>query len=128
MRKVVLQIICCLLALNVQAQKNIELFSPDGNIKLALNISDEISYTISCEDVILLENNRLQLELNNEVLGEHPHLQGQKKWNVKEMLNPVVPLKFSTIENEYSQLLLDFKGGYSLELGHLMMGLLIGLL
>ncbi|MBL3940309.1 glycoside hydrolase family 97 N-terminal domain-containing protein, partial [Bacteroides thetaiotaomicron] len=71
--------------------------------------------TISCEDVILLENNRLQLELNNEVLGEHPHLQGQKKWNVKEMLNPVVPLKFSTIENEYSQLLLDFKGGYSLE-------------
>lgn len=46
MRKVVLQIICCLLALNVQAQKNIELFSPDGNIKLALNISDEISYTI----------------------------------------------------------------------------------
>ena len=115
MRKVVLQIICCLLALNVQAQKNIELFSPDGNIKLALNISDEISYTISCEDVILLENNRLQLELNNEVLGEHPHLQGQKKWNVKEMLNPVVPLKFSTIENEYSQLLLDFKGGYSLE-------------
>ena len=37
MRKVVLQIICCLLALNVQAQKNIELFSPDGNIKLALN-------------------------------------------------------------------------------------------
>ena len=97
MRKVVLQIICCLLALNVQAQKNIELFSPDGNIKLALNISDEISYTISCEDVILLENNRLQLELNNEVLGEHPHLQGQKKWNVKEMLNPVVPLKFSTI-------------------------------
>lgn len=115
MRKVVLQIICCLLALNVQAQKNIELFSPDGNIKLALNISDEISYTISCEDVILLENNRLQLELNNEVLGEHPHLQGQRKWNVKEMLNPVVPLKFSTIENEYSQLLLDFKGGYSLE-------------
>lgn len=72
MRKVVLQIICCLLALNVQAQKNIELFSPDGNIKLALNISDEISYTISCEDVILLENNRLQLELNNEVLGTSP--------------------------------------------------------
>lgn len=35
--------------------------------------------------------------------------------NIDESLKPVIPLKFSSVSNRYNQLLLDFKGGYSVE-------------
>lgn len=97
------------------AQKKAELLSPDGGIKVTFNISDKICYTISYNNEILLENNFLGLHLRNEVLGQNPKLSGQKTNKVNEILTPVVPLKFSSVKNEYNALLLNFKGDYSIE-------------
>lgn len=97
------------------AQKKAELLSPDGGIKVTFNISDKICYTISYNNEILLENNFLGLHLRNEVLGQNPKLSGQKTNKVNEIMTPVVPLKFSSVKNEYNALLLNFKGDYSIE-------------
>jgi alpha-glucosidase len=97
------------------AQKKVELLSPDGGIKVTFNISDKICYTILYNNEILLENNFLGLHLRNEVLGQNPKLSGQKTNKVNEILTPVVPLKFSSVKNEYNSLLLNFKGDYSIE-------------
>lgn len=97
------------------AQKKAELLSPDGGIKVTFNISDKICYTISYNNEILLENNFLGLHLRDEVLGQNPKLSGQKTNKVNEILTPVVPLKFSSVKNEYNALLLNFKGDYSIE-------------
>jgi alpha-glucosidase len=48
-------------------------------------------------------------------LGKNPKLASQKRSSVDEKIKPVVSFKFSTVENKYNQLLLNFKGNYSVE-------------
>lgn len=97
------------------AQKKTHLESPDGVIKVSITCDDRIYYDISYNGDVLLKDNYLQLELRNDVLGKNPVLSGQKRKKVNEELKPVVPLKFSSVKNEYNELLLSFKGGYSVE-------------
>lgn len=100
---------------SISAQKKAELQSPNGEIKVSLSISDKIYYTISYNNDVLLEKNHLSLNLGNETLGLNPKLSGQKVNKVNEVLTPVVPLKYSSVKNEYNSLLLTFKGDYSVE-------------
>lgn len=99
----------------LSAQKKAELQSPNGEIKVSLSISDKIYYTISYSNDVLLEKNHLSLNLGSETLGLNPKLSGQKANKVNEVLTPVVPLKYSSVKNEYNSLLLTFKGDYSIE-------------
>ncbi|MDR1593684.1 MAG: glycoside hydrolase family 97 protein, partial [Prevotellaceae bacterium] len=115
MKKIYLLLFVCGIAFTAPAQKNIELLSPDGNIKLSVTLSDKITYAVSYKNDILLQNNELQLQLRNETLGKNPKLSGQKRSSVDTEFKPVVPFKFSTVKNRYNQLLLNFKGGYSVE-------------
>ncbi|MEY8707337.1 glycoside hydrolase family 97 protein [Bacteroides faecichinchillae] len=110
-----LSLFACYLAVNVQAQKSVELLSPNGDLKVSIRLADKIYYDLSCNNDILLKDNSLQLQLKNQTLGEQPKLSGQKRTSVKETLTPVVPLKYSSVNNEYNQLLLNFKGNYSVE-------------
>jgi len=105
----------CAAVFNTYAQKKVSLSSPNGEMKVDINISDKIYYTITHNDDALLIDSYLQLVLKNETLGQNPKLQNQKKTTVKEILSPVVPLKFSSVNNEYNQLTLTFKGNYSVE-------------
>ena len=102
-------------ALCIVAQKKTELKSPNGELKVSLNISDKIYYDVSYDNDVLLKDNYLLLNLRNEILGQNPKLSGQKRAQVKSESKPVVPLKFSTVKDEYNQLLLIFKGDYSIE-------------
>lgn len=99
----------------LSAQKKAELQSPNGEIKVSLSISDKIYYTISYSNDVLLEKNHLSLNLRSETLGLNPKLSGQKANKVNEVLTPVVPLKYSSVKNEYNSLLFTFKGDYSVE-------------
>lgn len=103
------------IAFSISAQKKAELQSPNGEIKVSLSISDKINYTISYNNDVLLEKNHLSLNLGNETLGLNPKLSGQKANKVNEVLTPVVPLKYSSVKNQYNSLLLTFKGDYSVE-------------
>ena len=100
---------------SISAQKKAELQSPNGEIKVSLSISDKIYYTISYNNDVLLEKNHLSLNLGNETLGLNPKLSGQKANKVNEVLTPVVPLKYSSVKNQYNSLRLTFKGDYSVE-------------
>lgn len=96
-------------------QKVHNLSSPDGNIRVAVNLSDGISYDVSYQEEPLLNQCNLQMEIGKESLGSNPRLLKASRKSVKETLHPVVPLKFSTVSNHYNQLLLKLKGGYSVE-------------
>lgn len=115
MRHFLLILSIFLFSSGLYAQKKTNLESPDGVIKVSITCDDRIYYDISYNDDVLLKDNSLQLELRNDVLGKNPVLSGQKRKKVNEELKPVVPLKFSSVKNEYNELLLSFKGGYSVE-------------
>lgn len=115
MRKTLLIFLSCISIIATYGQKKLDLISPNGNIKLELSITDKIRYTILSDNQILLEDNSLLLDLGSEVLGQNPKLLGQKRTKINETLSPIVPLKYSTVKNEYNQLILTFKGNYSVE-------------
>jgi alpha-glucosidase len=95
--------------------KSIELASPDEKIRVRLEIAGGIRYSIACNGDVLLDSCRLQLNLENRSLGDNPELIETKNNSVSETLKPDVPLKFSTVKNEYNQLILLFKNDYSVE-------------
>lgn len=101
---------------NAYSQKtNFEVTSPNGEIKIAVSLRDKIYYSISAGNEALTSENHLGLILKNETLGLNPKLSGSKTGKVNEVIKPAVPLKFSTVANTYNYVLLDFRGGYSVE-------------
>lgn len=90
--------------------KNVELYSPDKEIKLVLDISDRIHYDVFCKNQLLLQNNSMSLVLGDKVLGENPRLRRQRRRSVDERITPVVPFKQSSVRNHYNELTLEFKG------------------
>ena len=114
MRRYFLLVVCLCLASLLRAQNKLELISPNGELKVSLNLSDKIYYSIDYNGDVLLKDNTLQLTLRNQVLGENPKLRRQKRMSVDEQLTPIVPLKYSKVNNRYNQLLLTFKD-YSVE-------------
>ena len=101
---------------NSYSQKTtFEVISPNGKIKVSINLSDKIYYSISIEDEILTSKNHLGLALKNETLGLNPKLSSSNTGKINEVIKPAIPLKFSTVSNSYNYLLLNFKGDYAVE-------------
>ena len=114
MRRYILLVVCLCLVSLLHAQNRLELVSPNGELKVSLNLSDKIYYSIDYNGDVLLKDNSLLLVLKNQVLGQNPKLRRQKQWSVDEQLTPIVPLKYAKVNNRYNQLLLTFKD-YSVE-------------
>ena len=114
MRKYLLLLMFLCLASLLHSQNKFELVSPNGEINVLFNLSDKIYYSIDYNGEVLLKDNSIQLTLKNQVLGQNPKLRRQKRMSIDEYLTPVVPLKYSKINNRYNQLLLTFKD-YSVE-------------
>ncbi len=104
-----------LISSSLFAQKQMEVKSPDGNVNVQITISDRIYYSISANRNVLFEKNHLQLNLGNQKLGEKPKLSKLSRKLVNNTLRPIVPLKFSSLQDYYNELRLDFKGNYSVE-------------
>lgn len=115
MKKATLFLLFALTAVFVQAQKSYTLSSPNGDIKLSVRISDKVTYEIACHDEILLKDGIMQMQIGEMLLGDNPRVVGSSTKKVCETIKPVVPFKFSTIPNHYNQLLLRFRGNYSIE-------------
>lgn len=116
----IIKLFACLLFLfgnyNGYSQKtNFEVTSPNGELKVSVNLSDKIYYSVLAGNEELTSKNHLGLILRNETLGLNPKLSASKTGKVNEVIKPDVPLKFSTVANTYNYLLLNFKGGYSVE-------------
>lgn len=115
MKKITFLLLSCLTALFVQAQKSYKLVSPNGDIQLSVTVSDKIYYDIACQNETLLEKGVMQMQIGKELLGENPKVASSSTKTVNETIKPVVPFKFSSISNHYNQLLLRFRGNYSVE-------------
>lgn len=115
MKKQLLLLLIFSISLYVQGQNIHKLASPDGNIQISVNLSDKIYYDVICRNETLLKQCHLAMEIGDQELGTNPKMTKVSHKNIDESLKPVIPLKFSSVSNRYNQLLLDFKGGYSVE-------------
>ena len=58
--------------------KVIDVMSPNGAIKVSVDIKDRIYYSVSYDNDQLLKDCYLNLQLQNETLGTNPHLRSTK--------------------------------------------------
>ncbi|RYY34721.1 MAG: glycoside hydrolase family 97 protein [Sphingobacteriaceae bacterium] len=115
MRRSLLATVFALLAIQVIAATPIDLYSPDKRIKVSVNLKDRITYSVTFNGDALLSNSYLQLNLSNAKLGDNPRLSRKAISTVNTTSHPVVPLKNSTVVNNYNLLRMDFKGDFSVE-------------
>lgn len=97
------------------AQKVVTAKSPDGQTSVNVTLSDRIYYDVVSRNETLLKQSVIGMELRDKTLGEKPVLKKKKVRNVEETVTPLFPLKFSHVENHYTLLTLDMKGGYGVE-------------
>ncbi|EJX01083.1 alpha-glucosidase [gut metagenome] len=103
------------LSISAFGQKIQELTSPNGNLRISVELSNQIQYKVTWNDRTLMNHCAIGLETAQQSLGQNPRLHKAIHNSVTEKTTPVVPLKFSSIDNCYNQLLLKFKGGYAVE-------------
>jgi len=94
------------LATQLYAQgKSIDLMSPNGEIKVSINLSDKIYYSITGNNQELLTKNHLAMTLKDGALGENPKLISAKKTKGEEIIKPYIPLKYSNVKSNYNDLI-----------------------
>lgn len=92
-----------------------EVYSPNKQIKVKVDIADQITYSIDYSSQGILVPSAISLTLDNGlVLGKKPQLSSSKISTVNEILKPVVREKRAEVSNHYNELSLKFKGNYEL--------------
>ena len=103
------------ICLSGYAQKVVTAKSPDGQTSVSVTLSDRIYYDVVSHNETLLKQSVIGMQLRDKTLGEKPVLKKKKVTSVKETVTPLFPLKYSQVENNYTLLTLDMKGGYSVD-------------
>lgn len=92
-----------------------KLQSPGGEIQVVITTGKGISYSVIYKNKIILAPSNISMTLGNGIiLGVADRVVKINNQEVKEKIYPVVPHKNSVIIDHYSELVLNFKGSYSL--------------
>lgn len=118
MKKVVVYFLLMIFLFSSSAfgQKNetLELTSPDGSLRINIAVTDEITWSLEVNDNLVAGPSSIALETEKYgVFGENPVLNN----SFSETRNEVIATPFykkSKIKNEYNELNLIFRGGYSM--------------
>lgn len=92
-----------------------DLVSPNGSVKINISVSDRIYYSIYRDKTPLIENCNLGINLDGSSTDKNLKLLSIKSSSISRELSPVVPLKFSKIDDRCNTMLLNFKNGFSVE-------------
>lgn len=117
MKKVIILVFAVLSFYNSYSQKkqNFQLVSPNGKIEINIALSDKITWTITHQNETILITSPMSMTVNEgEILGKNPMLLNSKKESIRTSFES--PLyKKKTVQDNYNQLLLNFKGDFSIE-------------
>lgn len=115
MMKRLFTLLCTLMLACAAEAKTVEAASPDGNLRLAVDVADRITYGLWSGEDKILENCTLSLTLADRTLGEKPRLRSVKRSSADEVLERRNPTKNASVRNRYNAVRLNFAGGYAVE-------------
>ena len=97
------------------ARKVVTAKSPDGQTSVSVTLSDRIYYDVISRGETLLKQSVIGMQLRDKALGVNPVLKKKSIRSVNDTVTPLFPLKFSKVDNNYTLLTLNMKGGYAVE-------------
>ncbi|MBQ3245113.1 MAG: glycoside hydrolase family 97 protein [Bacteroidales bacterium] len=113
--KIISLVLMLSIGISSYAQKVVTAQSPDGQTNVCVTLSDAIYYDVVSHGETLLTRSIIGMQLSDRTLGEKPVLKKKSVKSVEETVNPIFPLKYSQVKNNYTLLTLDMKGGYSVD-------------
>ncbi|WP_416442476.1 glycoside hydrolase family 97 protein [Leeuwenhoekiella sp. A16] len=115
MKQLFTSLACFLCMFTSSFGQDLNVSSPNGQLNVTVSLDGRIEYSVTLNNQAIFNKNTLGLHLKEQVLGENPKLKNYKITAVNEDFSPVVPLKYSSINNQYNLLKINFKGGYDVE-------------
>jgi alpha-glucosidase len=95
------------------AQQNHSIQSPDGKIRIVIDIKDKIYYSVFHQSDPVVAASPISLRLGGgEVLGQNPKFKNAKTQSINQSIETPF-YKRSKIEDKYNELVLNFSGDYS---------------
>lgn len=93
------------------APKQYNLTSPDGRLEMKIHVGEGLSYDVLHDDVLLLENSRMSMTLQNGTVYGAPGqaLKRARTRSVDQTVKSPV-YKKSEVEEKFNELTLEFKG------------------
>ncbi|MES1221364.1 MAG: glycoside hydrolase family 97 catalytic domain-containing protein, partial [Bacteroidota bacterium] len=115
MNRLPLIIICLLPAFNGIAQKpkSFDMQSPDGNIKLHVDVAEKIQWSVKHKGRQIIAPSALSMQLQNEALGDNAKIISSKTEKISGTNNAINYIK-AVVHDEYYQLTIKFKNDFGL--------------
>lgn len=95
------------------AQEVVELKDPTGKVQVNVTIDDELTYSVLHENDVMVGTSPISMTLTDgTVFGKEPRLRRKRYRTENQIIYP--PLyKKKSIKDHYNELVLDFRGGFS---------------
>lgn len=110
-----LPVIMAIAPLAVCAQKVYELKDVSGKMQVNVSVTDKnVAYSVLHEGDVMIDESPVSMKLTDgTAFGLNPKVKKVSRRTVNETIYPPV-YKKKSIENQFNELTIDFKGGYSL--------------
>ena len=113
MKKFLFVLLCSFLT--IFSVKGAALTSPNGLVSVKISVSDRIYYSVFREGVPLLEQCNLGIDINGVSTNNNLKILSVKSSKISREIRPVVPMKFSKINDLCNTMVFNFKHGLSVE-------------
>ncbi|WNH09847.1 glycoside hydrolase family 97 protein [Thalassobellus suaedae] len=95
--------------------QNYEIKSPDGNIRISIDNSDNIIWSASLNGNVIIEKAEAGMDFtSNTDFGTNPKVKKHTIKSVSKTIHPVVAHKDSKIKDDYTEISITYRGHYKL--------------
>ena len=115
MKHYFLTLFCGVLTVFSVTAKTYSLTSPDGTISVEVNVDDDVTYSVNRNGHIALESCAIAMETSVATYGVQPKVKSAKTSEHRGVYRPYNHYKTREVADNYNELKLTFKDGWSLE-------------
>jgi alpha-glucosidase len=95
------------------AVREVEIVSPNAQLKMKVNLQDSLSYSIFYKGKEFVKPSAIRMELSGQTLGVLPKIKAIRENTVNKAITPLYG-KFATLQDHYNEVVISFEQHYSL--------------
>ena len=115
MKKILLLVIIASATQKIIAQQSLQLFSPDKTIKVSIQTSSQLSYSVFVDDKKIMDSSVIDMQLSNQIsLSKSLKIKSTKTKNINEIIVAQIPVSRKNIPDVYNELAINFKNNFAI--------------
>ena len=100
--------------INSKAQPQLQLFSPDKTIKVSVQPTSQLLYSVLIDDKTIVSNSPIDMQLNNgNSLSNNLKIKSTKTKSINEIIVAQIPVSRKNIPDIYNELVINFTNNFA---------------